>query len=138
MKQIIFGLSACLLIASCGGRVANPVNATNTYDEKLSCIHLEGEADNNQERLAELSGEKRNKPGENVALVVFVNPVFLDLSPAHKEEMTALFARNKVLLNLLENKNCKQVELPTSKENYKEIIEARNAKLKKEAKMEKE
>ncbi len=129
MKNFILVVGMMFLLAACGGRVAKPINKSNSFDKKLSCNHLLGEAKNNQFRVFELSGGKSSQFRDNAlltasTLIVLPSILFIDLSPAQKEEMNAIYERNKVLLSLLEAKNCGEVSLPTSKDEFKAMVKA--------------
>ena len=106
MKQGIFvAAAAALSAASCGGRVANPIPVSNSFDEALSCTHLAGELDNNRKRLAELTGESETKVAENIGYLISL-PLFIDLSQSQKTEAQAIDARNVRLMQLSEARDC--------------------------------
>jgi hypothetical protein len=94
-----------LVLASCGGRVANPVALESGFDDRLSCAHLSGEYQNNIKRLAELTGEGEDKSSNNAGLLIS-NPLFLDFSGTLKREAEAILARNDRLLTLMAEKDC--------------------------------
>ena len=94
-----------VLLAACGGRVAQPVLLEQAYDSKLSCAHLAGELANNDKRLIELKAERDGKPAENFGLLL-VSPLFIDMSDSQKNEVKALIARNDRLKSLMAEKNC--------------------------------
>ena len=112
-KSIIITLTACFLMAACGGRVAQPVMLQTSLDENLSCTHLSGEYDNNTKRLVELVGEREGKAAKNIGTALFVNPIFLDLSQSQKQEVAALDARNERLIMLGSLRECKFVDILT-------------------------
>ena len=98
-------LVLCVLVASCGGRVAHPVSLEKDYDDRLSCAHLAGEYENNTKRLEELTGESREKFSNNLGLLIS-SPLFLDFSDTIKQETQAIVARNLRLQALMEEKGC--------------------------------
>jgi hypothetical protein len=58
----------CLVLASCGGRVARPVEKTRDHDKALSCDHLKAEKSVNFERMADLAGEEKAKHDLNAGV----------------------------------------------------------------------
>jgi len=94
-----------LVLASCGGRVANPVALESGFDDRLSCAHLSGEYENNIKRLTELTGEGEDRFTNNAGLLIS-NPLFLDFSGTLKREAEAILARNDRLLTLMAEKEC--------------------------------
>jgi hypothetical protein len=105
MKRLAILTLAVLALAACGGRVARPIPAINSFDDALSCTHLAGEFDNNLARLSELTGERRAKVADNVGMLL-ASPLFLDLSQAQQTEASAIDARNARLVELMANQNC--------------------------------
>ena len=98
-------------LSACGGRVANLTPATTALDSKLSCSHLFGEYENNNKRLVELTGERGDKPLHNVGTLLFVSPLFLNLSSAEKEEAESIYLRQQNLEGLLQAKTCPQSDV---------------------------
>ena len=123
-KQItkIAGLMAGICLAACGGRVANLTPTTTALDSKLSCTHLFGEHQNLDKRLAELTGERGDKPLHNVGMLL-TSPLFLDLSGAQKEEGASILKRQERLGELMQSKSCAQFD----------VIEAAKAAAEREA-----
>ena len=105
VRVIITGLALAGLVG-CGGRTANLIEVSNAYDADLSCTHLSGEYDNNNKRLVELVGERSDKVANNIGTVLFISPLFIDLSQAQKREATALAERNERLSSLGAAKSC--------------------------------
>lgn len=96
----------CLVaLAGCGGRVARPVAVENSFDEKLSCAHVEAEFEVNKQKLIELGDERSDKTAYNIATVLW-SPLFLDFSGSEKEEIEALHRRNNRLAELAKDKGC--------------------------------
>ena len=95
----------CLVLASCGGRVARPVEETRDHDKALSCDHLKAEKSVNFERMADLAGEEKAKHDFNAG-VFMASPLFLDLTNVEQKEVEALTARNKILDAEIARRNC--------------------------------
>lgn len=104
MKRLIVAIG-CLLLAGCGGRVAQPIQLTRDIDPSLTCDHLKAEYDNNLKRRVELTGESADKVGNNIGILL-ISPLFLDLSDTQKVEVKALLARNGHLEELARGKQC--------------------------------
>lgn len=98
-------LAFAIFLASCGGRVAQPIALESGFDDQLSCAHLVGERANNIKRLAELTGEGEDRIENNIGLLV-ASPLFLDFSDTLKREAEAIIARNERLTALMEEKEC--------------------------------
>ena len=115
--SILF-LYSTVFLAGCGGRVAAPVALENSFDSKLSCSHLNGEYSNNQKRLVELTGERKDKPIHNVGMLL-TSPLFLDLSQAQKEEIQAIYDRNENITALMLSRECDMsgIDVPEPAEN---------------------
>ena len=104
MKRLIVAIG-CLLLAGCGGRVAQPLQVTRDIDPSLTCDHLRAEYDNNLRRRVELTGESADKVGNNIGILL-VSPLFLDLSDSQKIEAKSIIERNLHLEDLARQKNC--------------------------------
>lgn len=105
-----FGCAAVsLILVACGGRVANPITEKNTWDSQLSCSHLNGEYQNHDKRLAELTGERKDKPIHNVGMLLS-SPLFLDLSKAQQQEATAIYKRQAHIKTIMNSKGCSEAE----------------------------
>lgn len=102
---LILAAVATVAAAGCGGRVAKPVLAEQPLDARLSCEHLKGEFDNNQKRIVELEGEKKESSTNNAGYLVS-GPIFLDTQGAFKKETEALNLRNARLGTLLSERGC--------------------------------
>lgn len=98
-------------LSACGGRVANLTPATTALDSQLSCSHLFGEYENNNKRLVELTGERRDKALYNAGVFLVVNPLFINLSSSEKEEAESISLRQKNLEGLLQAKTCPQSDV---------------------------
>ncbi len=92
-------------VAACGGRTANPVQEKRAIDASLSCDHLTAEKQVNEARMLDLAGEEGAKHERNAGML-FVSPLFLDLSDAEKRESDALIARNRHLNGEIERRGC--------------------------------
>lgn len=105
--RIVLCLAAvsALAAAGCGGRVAKPVLTETALDVRLSCEHLKGEYENNQKRLAELQGEKKESSRNNAGFLV-ASPLFLDTQGTFKKETEALALRNERLKTLMAERDC--------------------------------
>mgnify|MGYP006878990386 CR=1 FL=1 len=105
--QLRYGVlaAAILAISACGGRKANPVAETQALDTALSCDHVAAEIEVNTARLSDLVGEGHAKERRNLGMI-FVSPLFLDLSNSEQTEAKALEARNRHLESELERRNC--------------------------------
>lgn len=99
-------LLAGLMLYGCGGREARPVAKTTSFDDQLSCAHLESQLKVNDTRLTALGLEARGVSDANAVRVIFVAPFQLDLSGAEQTEIAALQERNMVLEDLAEKKDC--------------------------------
>ncbi len=112
-------LLAVGLLAGCGGRATMPVNVVNSFDDKLSCTHLQGEFENNQKRLAELRGESSMKGANNLGMLA-LNPLagamFLDLSDTQKVEAKAIHDRSLKLIDLMKQRACDDIPVVEEKE----------------------
>ena len=96
-----FGLLLlCAGLGSCGGREAHPVSATTPYDNQLTCDHLHAERKVNDQKIADLTGERQEEVATNVGMVLaggIGGALMMDTSNAEATEIGALNARNKVL-----------------------------------------
>lgn len=115
-------LVSAMILAGCGGRVANPIALNKSFDGELSCAHLAGELDVNAKRLVELTGESKDKPIHNLGMMLS-SPLFHDLSPTQKNEAAALVARNDRLNALAKNKAC-ELPIPSPSADETEMSEA--------------
>ena len=104
--SLIVLLLAGLVLFGCGGREARPVAKTTSFDDQLSCAHLEAQLEVNETRLAALGLEAQGVADANAIRVIFVAPFHLDLSGAQQKEIEALQGRNMVLTDLAEKKDC--------------------------------
>jgi len=94
-----------VFLAACGGRVAQPVAVTNSYDAQLSCAHLAAEKSNIAFRKTELLGEREESVRDNLGLLL-VSPFFLDLKNTEKAEAQALIVRDQRLDELIQAAHC--------------------------------
>ena len=102
---LLLAAFAATVAAGCGGRVAKPVLTQTALDTRLSCEHLKGEHDNNQKRLAELQGEKKESSRNNAGFLL-TSPLFLDTQGTFKKETEALTLRNERLVSLMTERGC--------------------------------
>lgn len=110
MKRTICYLMSVLMIASCGGRAANPVMVQQYGDQKKSCRALESEMVSIQQEIARLVPET-DKNGKNVALgvagaLVLIPWFFMDFGHAEEEEVNAYRQRYNSLASIAEDKRC--------------------------------
>lgn len=113
-----FGLAA---LASCGGRVAQPVTEHRSYDEQLRCKHIVAEAEVNFARRADLLGEADAANDRNAQLLFaaplsIAFPLFIDLTDTEKEEVAALDRRNLQLAAMAREQGCLELlpQVPVS------------------------
>lgn len=92
--------------------MAKPVLTESSLDARLSCGHLKGEYDNNEKRLAELQGEKKESDRNNAGFLV-ASPLFLDTQGTFKKETEALNLRNERLKSLMAERGCDAPPEPT-------------------------
>ena len=107
LKTSLVLFAAATVLVGCGGRVAEPISASNSWDNELSCLHLYGEYQNHDKRLVELTGERKDKTMHNVGMFLS-SPIFLDLSQAQKYEAQAIYKRQERLRSIMQNKSCAQ------------------------------
>jgi hypothetical protein len=98
-------LVGSVLLAACGGRVAAPVAAVNSFDGQLSCSHLQAEYAANRQRVIDLVGEQGEKGQNNIGLLL-VSPLFLDFSSTIKTELKAIQSRDERLAGLAGARGC--------------------------------
>lgn len=98
-------LLAGLVLYGCGGREARPVAKTTSFDDRLSCGHLESQLGANEARMEDLGVEAKLQSDQNVGMVL-VAPLFLNLNDSERQEIEALRERNSVLIDLAEKKDC--------------------------------
>jgi hypothetical protein len=99
-----------LLIVSCAGRQAQPVQVVRSSDMQLSCSALDQEQLVIDAEARKLAGET-DKTVRNASLAaagafLIVPYFFIDLSEAEEAELNALRARYMRLERLKEMKNC--------------------------------
>lgn len=99
-----------LLLASCAGREAQPVQVVRSTDMQLSCIQLDREQLVIDADARKLAG-KTDKTVKNASLAaagafLLVPYFFIDLSEAEEIELNALRARYMRLERLKEIKRC--------------------------------
>ncbi len=102
-------LFVALLAAGCGGRVAHPLPAQTALDDRLTCAHILGELENNNKRLVELEGEKKQSSVNNAGLLI-TSPLFLDTQKTFKTETNALNERIARLNALSLERGCAPAE----------------------------
>lgn len=99
-----------LLLASCAGRDAQPVQVVRSSDMQLSCVQLDQEQLIIDADARKLAG-KTDKTVKNASLAaagafLVVPYFFIDLSEAEEIELNALRARYMRLERLKEIKSC--------------------------------
>jgi ABC-type phosphate/phosphonate transport system substrate-binding protein len=112
MKPIIFPLIIALAVAGCAGRVANPVDVVQTGDAAMTCKDISTEIAYNNSRVKRLAQERNMEIVQDSAVGVagFFVPVLwlgLDLQGAPGVEANALKFRQRHLMDILKDKNCK-------------------------------
>lgn len=107
--EFVLMAAGAILLAGCGGRVANPVQALRPSDTALTCSHISAEMKSNQQYAAELKRADSNKAANNVGALLASGPLFLDASDTERQEILAIQARNKRLVKLGHAKNCKKL-----------------------------
>ncbi len=111
MKKFVCVLMACcIFLASCAGRMANPIAAYLPGDENRSCTALKAEVAQLQVDMARLL-PKTDKGLTNAlwatAGVFFIIPFFfMDLKDAEKIEFDAMRQRHNRLLVYAAEKGC--------------------------------
>lgn len=113
---------ACLSLAACGGRTAQPVMISQFGDQEKSCEALLFEMNNAQGEIQTLL-PKTDKTGKNVALGVagwflLVPWFFMDFKNADKVEYEAYRQRYNHLASVAISKKCKveKVSFPSVEE----------------------
>ena len=107
MRLLFFGLF--LFISACGGRASHFVQEKTNVDAQLTCSHISGEYLANQDRMQDITKEKKVTTSNNVGLLI-VSPLFLDFSSIEREEILALKKRNDHLILLAQTKKCPSLE----------------------------
>lgn len=110
MIRLYYSFICVLLLSSCAGRDAQPVQVVRSTDMQLSCSQLDQEQliiDGDARRLA----GKADKTVKNASLAaagafLLVPYFFIDLSEAEAIELNALRARYMRLERLKEIKSC--------------------------------
>jgi hypothetical protein len=110
MIRLLSSLLLLLLITSCAGRQAQPVQVVRSSDLQLSCANLDQEQLVLDSEARKLAGET-DKTAKNASLAVagvflIVPYFFIDLSEAEEIELNALRARYMRLQRLKEMKSC--------------------------------
>ncbi|MEM7571162.1 MAG: hypothetical protein AAF337_15330 [Pseudomonadota bacterium] len=85
--------------------MAQPIEAVKPLDDVLTCAHFQAEKKNNDFRLTELVGERKESVRDNVGMMVS-SPFFLDLKNSEKVEAEALERRNGQLTFLMLSADC--------------------------------
>ena len=107
-------LLAGLALFGCGGREARPVAKTTSFDDKLSCGHIDSQLNANRARIADLGVEAKLQSDQNVAKIIFTGPWFMNLNDSEQQEIEALVERNGVLEELARKKQCPPSENPAA------------------------
>ncbi|WP_343561580.1 hypothetical protein [Kiloniella sp. b19] len=115
-SRIALILLPLMILTGCGGRAARPVEISTSIDDKLSCIHIEGQYSANINRMLDLQKERQWQSGNNAPklLLGLAGLMLLNLNNAEKKEILALEARNARLLELSDKKNCKVIPVERS------------------------
>lgn len=110
-------LTLFIFIQACGGRQVKSVAEVSSLDNQLTCSHISGEYQVNNQRVTELIGEKGQKGGANIGMVLLLGPAslpFIDVSGSEKKEIEAITLRNKTLERLASVKSCGLQPYPLS------------------------
>ena len=105
---------AVLVLFGCGGREARPVAKTTSFDDRLSCGHIESQLKANRARIADLGIEAKLQSDHNVGKAVFTGALFMNLNDSEQEEIEALVERSNVLEELARKKQCPPSENPAA------------------------
>jgi hypothetical protein len=85
------------------------VEESTDLDTRLTCGHVESEYEVNLKKIEDITGEKLGKTDDNIGMVLYFMPWFLDVSGAEQKEIEALIVRNNRLVALAKEKNCKPI-----------------------------
>jgi hypothetical protein len=106
-------ISLVCFLGACAGRQANPVQAIQSGDDKLSCEQIVAAMKFNTTEVKGLIGESSSTVGKNVAagvagaIIFFPALFFMDTKNAAGDEGRALVRRNQVLLKRHKLMECK-------------------------------
>lgn len=104
-------LVLCLGLSACAGRAAQPVALVQPTDPLMDCAAISIEAQANNVKLQQLSGEEGGKVAQNVAAGVaglFIWPIWfaMDFQGAAGTEEAALNSRNQYLVVMAQQRRC--------------------------------
>jgi hypothetical protein len=104
-------LICCLSATGCAGRSPTPVAVVQPTDQYMNCAAISAEAQANNAKLQDLSGEEGGKVAQNVAAGVvglFIWPVWfaMDFQGTAGKEATALNSRNQYLATMAAERRC--------------------------------
>ena len=105
-------LTFAILLCSCGGQAANPVDRYMMGDENKSCNSLYAEVSQIDEEIVLKNQEKDSRDTWNVVLFVagfftIVTFFFMDVKNSEEVEIEAFRGRKKALMNIFADKDCK-------------------------------
>ena len=105
MRKIFSAAAACLAVAACAGRDAQPIATVQPQDAYSDCSMINAEIQANNSRAQALASEQNAKVVQNVAagvVGIVVWPVWfaMDAKGAAGTDAAALQARQEYLVNL--------------------------------------
>ena len=106
LKDIALFSILLTVLVSCGGRKQQSIEIMRPVDSKLSCDHLSAEQKVNKGKAVDLLDESNNDTTNNLGILIFVSPLFINLTDVQKKEIEALAKRNEHLEQLKTEKNC--------------------------------
>lgn len=100
-----------LLLAGCAGRAPQPIALIQATDAAMDCTAIAAEAQNNNQKVAQLAEEQGLKVAQNVAAGVaglFIPILWfgMDFQGAASKEVEALQARQQYLATLAQQRGC--------------------------------
>ena len=111
--RVVSILCICLILVSCAGRDARPVQVRQAGDEARTCQAITTEMVMIEQEVIKLGDDNQNKNTGNAifgltGLFLYIPLAFMDLSDAEKEEMSALRERYRYLAVIATDKGCRQ------------------------------
>jgi hypothetical protein len=100
---------ALAMVAGCGAREPQAVPAQSPLDDRLSCLHLQGEHAANRARLLELTAEAERRGRDSIGMVLaggIAGALFIDPGETQRAEAAALERRNERLRELGAARGC--------------------------------
>lgn len=111
IRGVTIALIVVSVVTACGGRNARPIQVVDPNDEQRNCQALLAEMTMIESEVSKLGGYDKSKNTKNAffgvtGIFLYVPLLFMDLSDAEKEEMTALRDRYRRLAVIAINKGC--------------------------------